>query len=136
MSEAEIVQAFLGSSQMVIGLFSMFFTMVSAYIAGLYFFLNRAPLALRVLAFALLSIGFVFLGAAAAIQQLLQDGLAAAWVKLPSPIFSIAALNNPLPVPLPAGWSLYDVGTLLGWCAAASAYVALGYMTFGYRWKK
>jgi hypothetical protein len=135
MSEAEIVQAFLGSSQMVIGLFSMFFTMVSAYIAGLYFFLNRAPLALRVLAFALLSIGLVFLGAAAAIQQLLQNGLAAAWVKLPSPIFSIAALNDPLAVPLPGGWSLYDVGTLVGWIAAASVYVALGYMTFVYRWK-
>jgi hypothetical protein len=135
MSEAEIVQAYLGSGQMVVGLFSMFFTMVSAYIAGLYFFLNRAPLALRVLAFALLSIGLVFLGAAAAIQQLLQNGLAAAWVKLPSPIFSIAALNDPLAVPLPGGWSLYDVGTLVGWIAAASVYVALGYMTFVYRWK-
>jgi hypothetical protein len=136
MSEAEIVQAYLVSGQMVIGLFSMFFTMVSAYIAGLYFFLKRAPLALRVLAFALLSIGLVFLGAAAAIQQLLQNGLAAAWVKLPSPIFSIAALNNALAVPLPGGWSLYDIGTLLGWIATASVYVALGYMTFVYRWKE
>jgi hypothetical protein len=91
---------------------------------------------LRVLAFALLSIGLVFLGAAAAIQQLLQNGLAAAWVKLPSPIFSIAALNNALAVPLPGGWSLYDIGTLLGWIATASVYVALGYMTFVYRWKE
>jgi hypothetical protein len=136
MSEAEIVQAYLGSGQMVIGLFSLFFTMVSAYIAGLYFFLNRAPLALRVLAFALLSIGLVFLGAAAAIQQLLQNGLAAAWVKLPSPIFSISVLNNPLAMPLPGGWSLYDIGTLLGWIAAGMVYVALGYMTFVYRWKE
>jgi uncharacterized oligopeptide transporter (OPT) family protein len=136
MTEAEIVQAYLGAGQIIIGLFSMFLTMVSAYIAGLYLFLNRAPLALRVLTFALLSIGLVFLGAAAAIQQLLQHGLVAAWVKLPSPVFSIAALNNPLAVPLLGGWSLYDVGPLLGWIAAASVYVTLGYMTFVYRWKE
>jgi hypothetical protein len=90
---------------------------------------------LRLLAFALLSIGLVFLGAAAAIQQRLQDGLAVAWAKLPAPVFSIAALNTPLTLPLPPGWSLYDVGTLLGWIAAASVYLALGYMTFVYRWK-
>lgn len=135
MSEMEIMQGFLASSQVVISLSSMFFTMASAYIAGLYFFLNRAPLALRLLAFALLSIGLVFLGAAAAIQQRLQDGLAVAWAKLPSPAFSIAALNAPLTLPLPPGWSLYNLGTLLGWAAAASVYLALGYMTFVYRWK-
>jgi hypothetical protein len=135
MSEAEIVQAYLGAGQILIGLFSMFLTMVSAYIAGLYLFLNRAPLALRVLAFALLSIGLVFLGAAASTQQLLQHGLVEAWVKLPSPVLSIAALN-PLAVSLPGGRSPNDVGPLLGWIVAASVYVALGYMTFAYRWKE
>ena len=65
MTEAEIMQAFLASGQVVISLFSMFFAMISAYIAGLYFFLNQAPVALRLLAFVLLSVGLVFLGAAA-----------------------------------------------------------------------
>jgi hypothetical protein len=40
--------------------------------SGLYFFLNRAPLALKFLAFFLLSIGLVFLGGAAVTQQRLQ----------------------------------------------------------------
>ncbi len=136
MSESELMQAFLASGQVVISLFSMFFAMVSAYIAGLYFFLSRAPLALRLLAFALLSVGLVFLGAAAAIQQRLQNDLSAAWAKVASPIFSIAALNNPLPVALPYDWTLRDMGTLLGWITAASVYLALGYMTFVYRWEE
>ena len=37
MSEAEVLQGFFSSSQIVISLFSAFFAMVSAYIAGLYF---------------------------------------------------------------------------------------------------
>src|SRR5262245_1440992 len=134
MSESEIVQAFLASGQVVISLFSMFFGMISAYIAGLFFFLSRAPLALRLLAFGLLSIGLVFLGTAAAIQQRLQNDLSAAWAKLPSPIFAIAALSNPFALPLPYGWSLRDLGTALGWATGASVYLALGYMTFVYRW--
>ena len=84
MSEAEIVQALLASIQVVIGVFSMFFATVSAYIAGLYFFLNRAPLALRLLAFLLLSIGLVFLGGSALIQQRMQEELFAALAKLPA----------------------------------------------------
>jgi hypothetical protein len=135
MTESEIMQAFLASGQNVISLFSMFFAMVSAYIAGLYFFLNRAPLALRLLAFALLSVGLVFLGAAAAIQQRLQASLSAAWTKVPAPVFAIEALRNPLPFELPYDVSLQEIGTLLGWITAATVYLALGYMTFVYRWK-
>ncbi len=135
MTESEIMQAFLASGQVVISLFSMFFAMISAYIAGLYFFLNHAPLALRLLAFILLSVGLVFLGAAAAIQQWLQQSLAIAWAKVPSPIFSIGSLRDPLPLALPYGLSLTEVGTILGWITAMSVYLALGYMTFIYRWR-
>ena len=135
MTESEIMQAFLASGQVVISLFSMFFAMISAYIAGLYFFLNRAPIALRFLAFFLLSGGLVFLGAAAAIQQWLQQSLAIAWAKVPSPIFSIAPLRDPLSLALPYGLSLTEVGTILGWITAMSVYLALGYMTFAYKWR-
>ena len=134
-SESEIMQAFLASGEAVIGLFSMFFAMISAYIAGLYFFLGRAPFALRLLAFYLLSVGLVFLGAAAAIQQRLQESLSVAWAKIPAPVFPIDTLRNPLSLALPYGWSLQDIGTILGWATAASVYLALGYMTFIYRWR-
>ena len=56
MSEAELMQALIGSIQVVVSVFSMFFAIVSTYIAGLFFFLNRAPLSLRLLAFFLLGL--------------------------------------------------------------------------------
>ena len=136
MSEAELMQGVFSSAQVVISLFSTFFAMISAYIAGLYFFLNRAPVALKLLAFFLLSVGLLFLGGAAISQQRLQVGLLAAWAKLSSPAIAVdAVLRNPFPVSLPLGWSLYDVGVSVGWLTALCVYVALGYMTFLHRWK-
>jgi len=137
MTEAEIMQGVLTSIQVVIGLFSTFLAVISTYIAGLYFFLNRAPLALKLLAFFLLSIGLIFLGGAAITQQRLQVALLVAWMKLPSPSIAVdGVLRNPFPVSLPAGWSLYEVGVKVGWMTAICMYLALGYMTFLYRWKR
>jgi drug/metabolite transporter (DMT)-like permease len=136
MSEAEVMQGVFSSIQVVISLFSTFFAMISAYIAGLYFFLNRAPVALKLLAFFLLSVGLAFLGGAAITQQRLQVGLLAAWAKLSSPAITVdAVLRNPFPLALPQGWSLYDVGVNIGWLTGVCVYLALGYMTFLYRWK-
>jgi hypothetical protein len=127
MSEAEVMQGVFSSIQVVISLFSTFFAMISAYIAGLYFFLNRAPVALKLLAFSLLSVGLTFLGGATITQQRLQLGLLAAGAKLSSPTIDVdAVLRNPE--------SLYDVGLNLGWLILC-VYLALGYMTFVYRWK-
>jgi hypothetical protein len=134
-SESEILQSLYSSIAAVMTLFSMFFTMTSAYIAGLYFFLHRAPLALRLLAFGLLSIGLVFLGGSAATLQKMQSGLFAAWAKLPAPMISITELRNPLPltVPIP-GISMQEIGVAIGWMTAGCVYLALAYLTFIYRW--
>ena len=136
MTQSEILQGLLASIQVVMSLYSMFFAITSAYIAGLYFFLHRAPPALKALAYVVLSIGLVFLGGAASIQQKIQIGLHSAWAKQKGPIIAVDALRNPLPVsiPLPPGWSHYDLGVAIGWLAAVSVYVALGYLTFFYRW--
>jgi hypothetical protein len=129
------MQALIGSIQVVVGVFSMFFAIVSAYIAGLFFFLNRAPLSLRLLAFFLLSIGLAFLGGSALIQQRLQEGLFVAWARLPSPTVAVEALRTPLPLGLPGGLSVQDAGIVVGWVTALSVYLALGYLTFFYRWQ-
>ena len=84
MTEAEILQGLFNAIGSVITIFSLFFTMVSAYLAALYLFLNRAPLALRLLAFVLLSLGLVFLGGSVAVIQTMQNGLFAAWDRLPA----------------------------------------------------
>ena len=129
------MQALIGSIQVVVGVFSMFFAIASAYIAGLFFFLNRAPLSLRLLAFFLLSIGLVFLGGSALIQQRLQEELFAAWAKVPAPAIAVEVLRNPLALGLPAGLSMQDAGIIVGWVTALGVYLALGYLTFFYRWQ-
>jgi hypothetical protein len=137
-SEAEIVQALLASIQVVISVFSMFFSLASAYIAGLYFFLHRAPVVLKLLAFFLLSVGLLFLGGSAVIEQRMQEGLFAAWSKLPSAVVNVEAVRNPvtLPLPIPPGTSLQDIGIGVGWITAGGVYLVLGYLTFFYRWRQ
>lgn len=134
MSESELLQALYASIQVIISLFSMFVTIVSAYVVGLYWFLKQAPLALRLLAFLLLSIGLAFLGGAAAVQQTAQDAIFAAWHKLPNPSIPAHVLLNPLPVSEIRGIPIRIVGIALGWGAAISVYVSLAFMTFVYRW--
>jgi hypothetical protein len=138
MSEAETLQSLLTSIQVIISLFSMFFALTSAYIGALFFFLNRAPFALRFLTFALLSFGMVFLGASALTQQRVQEALHAAIAKQSSPAVTLDAVVNPLPfeVPLPPGWTHYDTGVALGWITATGVYLGLAYMTFLYSWNR
>ena len=130
-----MMQSLFASIQAVVSLFSTFLAMISAYVAGLYFFLNRAPLALKFFAYFLLSIGLAFLGAAALIQQRLQEGLFAAWAKLSSPAISVEMVRNPVPISLPLGLSLQEIGIAIAWITALGMYLGLGYMTFLYRWK-
>lgn len=130
------MQGFFTSIQSVMTIFSMFFTLTSAYIVGLFFFLNRAPMLLRLLAFGLLSLGLVFLGGSAATLGRMQDGLYAAWSKLPSPILTVSELRNPIPinVTLIPGMSMQEIGVVIGWITASCVYGALAYLTFVHRW--
>lgn len=137
MSESELLQALYASTQVIVSLFSMFVTIVSAYIAGLYLFLRRSPLALRLLAFFLLSVALAFLGGAAAIQQAAQEAIFAAWAKLPNPSIPADTLTNPVPFAIRGqAVPVRLVGVGLGWAAALSVYVALFYMTFCYAWEE
>jgi hypothetical protein len=134
-TESELLQALYASTQTIISLFSMFVTIISAYVAGLYLFLKDAPLALRMLAFLLLSIALAFLGGAAAIQQVAQDAIFTAWTRLPNPSIPADVLINPLPMPEIRGIPVRAIGIALGWAAGLGVYVSLGFMTFFYRWR-
>lgn len=136
MSEAELTQQLFNAIDTVLTVFSLFFTLVSGYLAALYLFLAQAPLMLRLVAFALLSIGLVFLGGVAATVQNIQNGLFAAWAQLPAPTMPLARLRNPVDIPavLENGWSLQEIGVVIGWGVAVCVYLALAYLTFIYRW--
>lgn len=138
MSESEILQGLFDAIDAIMALFSLFLTMVSGYLAALYFFLYRAPFMLRLMAFGLLSVGLVFLGGTAAVIQTMQDNLFATWTRLPSPPFQIDLLRNPLPIPVEitalVPFTQQQLGVGIGWFVALAVYLALAYMTFIYRW--
>ncbi len=136
MSEAELTQQLFNAIGTVLTIFSLFFSLVSGYLAALYLFLAKAPVVLRFAAFGLLSIGLVFLGGVTMTVQNIQNGLFTAWAKLPNPTMPLDRLRNPVAVAALAdqGLSLQEVGVALGWLVAVCVYLALAYLTFVYRW--
>ena len=132
MTEAEILSNAIQAAQATAAIFSLFLTIVSAYIAALYFFLNRAP-CLRTMAFLLVSIAFVALGALAVNMQYLGEGLHTAWLKLPQKATGMEVLGPPIVVR-----SLFldgrEAASWAAWAFGGVVYLALTYLTFLYRW--
>ena len=133
MTEAEILIARGGLTGLVISVVSVSFGMVSAYIAGLWLFLQRAPIALRFIAFALLSFGLIFMGSITWGLHALLLGTDRAWSKLATTATDIPNFGDQRPEYL-YGLSLYEASAALGVVAFAAIYMALAYMTFLYRW--
>jgi hypothetical protein len=133
MSESDILQAAIQSAQAATALFSLFFAIVSAYIAGLYFFLNSAPFGLRLIAFVLLTISFLTVAALAFNLQYLGEGMHNAWQALPQHATGMERLGPPVIVR-----SLFldgrTVAMFIGWSLGAIVYISLAYMTFLYCW--
>jgi hypothetical protein len=133
MTEAEILAIRIGLTGLVISIVSVSFGMVSAYIAGLWLFLKTAPVSLRILAFVLLSIGLDFMGYLAWGLHELMLGTERSWAKLATNTTEVATFGGERPDWLP-GLTLYQAGALLGLGAFVAIYIALGYLTFIYRW--
>ena len=145
MSEAELLQLSFVTNEAMMAVFSMFFAIVSAYLAGLYLFLNRSPMPIKVLAFALLTVAFVFLGQTMAGIESRAEGIIAAWKTIENPVTGIHDLEQ-LPFPLPLKMVVRDTqiaslsydgftaGAIMGWIVALAVYLALAYLTFLYRW--
>ncbi len=133
MTEAEILLIRGGLTGLVISIVSVSFGMISAYIAGLWLFLRRAPTSLRFIAFSLLTFGLVFMGAVAWGLHALLLGTDRAWTRLGEKATRISDFGGDRPAYL-QGLSLYEVSAALGLVAFVSIYLALAYMTFVYRW--
>ncbi len=135
MTLGELTQGRIDAVSFILSLFSMFFTICSAYIAALYFFLGVAPLALRLLAFFVLTVSFLFLGGIAFTVSDLVEILVTNWEQADIPLSSQQTVREWL-----AQWGgsfqFYYIGALLGWGCAVTVYLALAYLTFGYRWKQ
>jgi hypothetical protein len=134
MTEAEILAIRIGVTGLIISIVSVSFGMISAYIAGLWLFLKRAPFSLRALTFGLLSIGLFFMGFLTWGMHELLLGTDRAWTKLTQNATGIPSFGDDRPDYL-LGLSLYQFGALIGFVAFVAIYLALAYLTFLYRWR-
>jgi hypothetical protein len=98
------------------------------------FFLHGAPLGLRLMAFALLTISFAAIGALALNMQYLGEGMHTAWLKLPQKATGMEVLGPPIVVR-----SLFLDGRMaaawVAWLLGGVVYLSLTYLTFIYRWQ-
>jgi len=133
MTFGELTQGRIDAVSFILNLFSMFFTICSAYIAALYFFLGVAPLALRLLAFFVLTVSFLFLGGMAFTVSDLVEVLVMNWEQAEIPLSSEQAVREWL-ARMGGSFQFYYLGALLGWGVAFIVYLSLAFLTFGYRW--
>lgn len=145
MTEAELLQLSFLATETVTSTFALFFTIVSAYVAGLYFFLHKSPFLLRLLSFGVLSVALAFLGQSMAGIERRVTGIMESWRGLETHTSGIKDLSE-LTLPLPmqqffgemhfqfAGYQGYELGVIFGWFVSVIVYLALAYLTFLYRW--
>ncbi len=133
MSEHEILNFRNEVTALVISIFTLGFSMVSAYIAGLWFFLKGAGTPMRLVAFALLSTGLAFAGTMAFGLNELLLGSERAWTKLQSNSIGLPGFGSERPLWL-FGLSPYEVTAGIGALVFGAIYVALLVLTFFYRW--
>lgn len=136
LGEAELLNGLFSALQTILTIVSLYFAIVSGYLAALFFFLAHASLLLRGLAFALLTIGLSFIGGTAAVVGSMQEGLLQAWSRLPSPVIAPDRLRNPMPGSDALPWSQQELGVVTGWIIGIGVYAALAYLTFAHDWSK
>ncbi len=133
MTEAEILTLRLAMADSILAIFSMFFGMVSAYVAGLYFFLYRAPVLLKMTAFVLLSLGLLFLALLTIGIKLFGDGVLESWKQIKEPTAPLDYLNGTIELNS-ISLDFYTVSVGFGCVVGFFVYFALFFLTFGYNW--
>jgi hypothetical protein len=136
MSEAEITEQMVMMMDLTLFGVSVFFSIVSAYIVALFYFLNRAPFGLKVTAFAFFTLTMLFLAVfaagsfshAAALQRALIDLAARTEV---SPVAGAAAERGVVD-----RTALDRTIRSLTWMSMGLVYLALTYFTFFHRWPR
>jgi hypothetical protein len=137
MDEAKIMELLTDNTANVLGLLSIYFTVVSAYIAALYYFLHRAPVLMKAAAITMLTGALMFLGFAALGIERMLSGLFFAMAALPAEARHALAPNHSGLFSAGAEVLLtnaYAFGVWLGWVMAALVYMAMVYLTFVHHW--
>ncbi len=118
----------------VLGVVSIYFSVLSAYIAALNFFLRDAPILMKLAAFAVLSGALAFIGLTIiGVERLIAGAIFALRDRVPLSEAPEMALY--LGVDLMTAMSLvYPAAVAAGWALAFMLYGVLFYLTFVHRW--
>ncbi len=131
MTEAELTEQILTISELVFIIVSVMFTVISAYIVGLYWFLRKTSLLIRLTAFGLFSFttlvmsinGYGVYRHASGVMQALQELQAKSTLSALGQMALEQAAQN---VTVFVGASTFVLALLI--------YLSLVYLTFFYRW--
>lgn len=131
MTEAEVVPLLIEFMHVLLAGISVYFTIVSAYVVGLYAFLVRANIVLKIVAFLFFTLIFFFLMqfnyGAGVFQRGLVDVLAGLETTTGLSAAGQTALDSAR-----SGMNA-KVRTVM-WLGSVATYVALFYLTFFHRW--
>lgn len=140
MSEAETLGLLAGFTDTVLVGLSVFFTVVSAYVAGLNYFVRRSPMLGRICAFAFLTFILALLLAVMQGAQVLHDGLLAGLRDLPPQELTLAgraAIANADARLMPISGQELSLNAVVRyglWGGMALTYAGLFFLTFVFRW--
>lgn len=140
MSEAEILGQLNSFTDTVLAGITVFFTVVSTYVAALNYFIRNTALLGRLAAFLFLTFILALLLAVMAGAQSLHDGLIAALRDLKMQGLSpagLAALDNSGASLMVVGGERYTIDLIVRigmWGGLAITYVGLFFLTFVFRW--
>ncbi|HWA00806.1 MAG TPA: hypothetical protein VG841_10895 [Caulobacterales bacterium] len=140
MSEAEVVDQLVNFTNILLAGISVLFTVISAYIAALNYFIGSANLIARLSAFLFLTLILGMLAVVMIGAQFTHEGLIARLYEIKDEHGLSAAgrslLANSAPEAATGGMLSIDDTVRAGvWCGFALIYLALFYMTFFHRWK-
>jgi hypothetical protein len=136
MSEADITEQMTMMMELTLSGISVFFTIVSAYTVALFYFLARAPIALKLTAFGFFTLTLLFLAIFAFNSFNHAAALREALVELGG-VTDLSAVGDKA-----IGAGVYGRGDLdklirgMMWLGMGLVYVALFYFTFFHKWTK
>jgi hypothetical protein len=138
MSEAEVVEQLVQFTELLLAGVSVFFTVISAYVAALNYFIGTANLAARMLAFVFICVILAMLAVIMLGAQLQHDGLIARLLEIQEESGLSAAGRAALANAAAEDMGGFSVDTLVRygvWGVMALVGMVFFYLTFLYRWK-
>lgn len=135
MTEADITEQMVMMMDLTLVGVSVFFSIVSAYILAIYYFLRRAPAGLKLTAFAFFTFTFAFLAIFAANTFSHAAALQTALVELGGRTELSAVGRTATKQSLADREALDHTIRFMTWFGMGTVYAALTWFTFFHRWR-